>query len=96
MVSNANVSKTGAGVHQGNPWQYACPPVEWRFLHVLRKYNDIASTLMREAGVPIWDTFTPLLDVYDLSFDTWHYTAPLTDSLRGSLVLSPPVGHVCS
>ena len=63
-----------------------CPPTDWRNLDVLGRYNQAATFIMNEYNIPVWDTFSPLKHVFDMTFDESHYSAPITDCIRSSLI----------
>lgn len=57
------------------PWgnHDRCPPMEWRYPHMLARYHAASMSVMKRWGVPTADIFDVLFDVVDLSYDGAHY-----------------------
>lgn len=70
-----------------NGHEDVCPPKDWRQPYAIQDYVHVEKRLMRRFNVPVWDTFYRLLDAYDLGFDQYHYTTPLTNAIIAPLQL---------
>ena len=70
-----------------NGHEDVCPPKDWRQPYAIQDYVHVEKRLMLRFNVPVWDTFSRLFDAYDLGFDQYHYTTPLTDAIIAPLQL---------
>jgi hypothetical protein len=59
--------------------QMSCPPIDWRFPHVIDMYNLIAREEVAAFGSSLgyFDAYQIALPLMDLSFDMAHYQGPV-------------------
>ena len=65
--------------------QWACTK-EWRFLDLIERFDEGATAAAKVSTVSVWDTYSVLKHVFDLTYDgiSGHYRFP--DAVGASLL----------
>ena len=66
----------------------SCPATDWRFPHVLQRYNEIAETNVNltHGRIKYIDLFSIAFHLFDLSYDGSHYQGPVGFALASRIL----------